>query len=122
MEKLFIIFIVIEAINVINNLAKNIKDVIDMAKLKKTNQNAVDCQAQAVRLQEEQLKLNKFYSEKQDEQNENIKQLAFLITEHNNRLTNLEDHMIKTMPKEKAKKTVKKPATKKTVNKAKENK
>lgn len=109
MEKLFIIFIVIEAINVIDNLAKNIKDIIDMTKLKKVNQSAIENQAYAVRLQEEQIKFNKSYSEKQDEQNANIKQLAYLITEHGSRLNELE----KKLPKPKAKKTV---------NKAKENK
>ena len=90
MEKLFIIFIVIEAINVINNLAKNIKDIIDMTKLKKVNQSAIDNQAYAVRLQEEQIKFNKHYSKNQDEQNQNIKQLAFLITEQRSRIDELE--------------------------------
>ena len=93
MEKLFIIFIIIEAINVINNLAKNIKDIIDMTKLKKVNQSAIDNQAHAVRLQEEQIKFNKYYSEKQDEQNQNIKKLAFLITEQRSRIDELENRL-----------------------------
>ena len=101
-EKLFIIFIVIEAISVAHNITKSIVDMLETRKLTKTQQDAIEGQQRAIKIQDEQLKLSKFYSEKQDEQNENIKRLAYLITEHGSRLNELE------------KITAKKSATKKT--------
>ena len=100
-EKLLLALVIIEFVNVIHNITKSVVDVIATRNLTKAQQEAVKGQQQAIKLQGEQFKLNKFYSEKQDEQNANIKQLAYLITDHGSRLNELE------------KKLTKRPATKK---------
>ena len=101
-EKLLLILVIVEAINVIHNITKSIMDIVSTRGVIKAQREAVEGQQRAIKIQDEQLKLNKFYSEKQDEQNKNIRQLAYLITEHGSRLNELE------------KITAKKSATKKT--------
>lgn len=101
-EKLLLILVIVEAINVIHNIVKSIMDTVSTQHLTKAQFDAIEGQQRAIKIQDEQLKLSKFYSEKQDEQNENIKRLAYLITEHGSRLNELE------------KITAKKSATKKT--------
>jgi hypothetical protein len=64
-------------------------------RLTKTQNDVLNGQQQAIKLQEEQVKLNKFYSEKQDEQNANIKQLVHLINDHGIRLSELEKTLAK---------------------------
>ena len=95
LEKLLLIFVIIEAIGVIHNITKSVLDVVTTCNLTKTQRKAIEGQQQTIKLQEEQYKLNKFYSEKQDEQNENIKRLAFLITEHGCRLNEIEKNLPK---------------------------
>lgn len=101
-EKLLLILVIVEAVNVIHNIVKSIMDIVSTRHLTKAQLDAFEGQQRAIKIQDEQLKLSKFYSEKQDEQNENIKRLAYLITEHGSRLNELE------------KITAKKSATKKT--------
>ena len=101
-EKLLLILVIVEAINVIHNITKSIMDIVSTRGVIKAQREAVEGQQRAIKIQDEQLKLNKFYSKKQDEQNKNIRQLAYLITEHGSRLNELE------------KITAKKSATKKT--------
>ena len=95
LEKLLLIFVIIEAIGVIHNISKSVMDIIATRNLTKAQQKAVEGQQRTIKLQEEQFKLNKFYSEKQDEQNANIKQLTYLITNHGNRLNELEKNLPK---------------------------
>ena len=104
-EKLLLILVIVEIVNVIHNITKTIVDAIGTRNLIKAQQQAVEGQQYAIRLQEEQFKLNKFYSEKQDEQNENIKQLAYLITEHSSRLNELEKRLTKKPTTKKTKET-----------------
>ena len=101
-ERLLLIFVIIETIGVIHNITISVLEVVTTRNLTKVQQKAIEDQQQTIKLQEEQFKLNKFYSEKQDEQNENIKHLAFLITEHNSRLNEIE----KNLPKTTTKKTI----------------
>ncbi len=105
LEKLLLIFVIIEAIGIINNITKNVLDVVITHNIAKSQQSAIEGQRQAIKVQEEQFKLNKFYSEKQDEQNENIKHLAFLITEHSSRLNELEKILAKKSATKKTKET-----------------
>ncbi len=95
LEKLLLIFVIIEAVGVIHNITKTIVDTIGSRKLIKAQQKAIEGQQQTIKIQEEQFKLNKFYSEKQDKQNANIRQLAYLITEHGSRLNELEKILAK---------------------------
>ena len=67
LEKLLLIFVIIEAISVIHNITKSVLDVVTTCNLTKTQRKAIEGQQQTIKLQEEQFKLNKFYSEKQDE-------------------------------------------------------
>lgn len=85
-EKLLLILVIVEAVNVIHNITKTILNSIGSRNLIKAQQKVIEGQQQAIKIQDEQFKLNKFYSEKQDEQNENIKLLAFRISEHGSRL------------------------------------
>ena len=98
-EKLFIIFIVIEAISVAHNITKSIVDMLETRKLTKTQQDAIEGQQRAIEIQDEQLKLNKFYSEKQDEQNKNIRHLACLIAAQDERLKDVEKKLAKKATK-----------------------
>ena len=104
-EKLLLILVIVEAVNVIHNITKTVVDSIGSRNLIKTQQKAIEGQQQAVKLQEEQFKLNKVYSEKQDEQNANIKRLAYLITEHGSRLNELEKILVKKTASKKTKET-----------------
>ena len=101
LEKLLLALVVIEFVSVVHNISKSVMDVISTRHLTKAQLDALEGQQKAIKIQDEQLKLSKFYSEKQDEQNANIKQLAYLITDHGSRLNELE------------KKLTKKPVTKK---------
>lgn len=94
-EKLLLILVIVEAINVVYNIVKSIMDIVSTRDLTKAQQDAVKGQQRAIEIQDEQLKLNKFYSEKQDEQNKNIEHLAYLITEHGSRLNELEKIIVK---------------------------
>ncbi|MBR4397072.1 MAG: hypothetical protein IKS93_04385 [Methanobrevibacter sp.] len=91
-EKLLLILVVIEAVNVIHWIVKSIIDTIFTRRLTKTQNDTLNGQQQVIKLQEEQVNLNKLYSEKQ---NENIKQLAYLITDHGCRLNELEKILAK---------------------------
>lgn len=104
------IFVIIEAINVTHSIVKSIVDTISTRSLIKAQNDALNGQQKAIKIQDEQLKLTKFYSERQNEQNENIKHLAFLITDHSSRLNEIE----KNLPKITTKKAV--------IKKTKENK
>jgi len=104
-EKLLLIFVIIEAVSVTYNIIKSVMDVIATRNLTKAQQKAVEGQRQAIKIQEEQYKLNKFYSEQQDEQNENIKHLAYLITDHGSRLNELEKRLTKKPAPKKSKET-----------------
>ncbi len=94
-EKLLLILVIVEAVNVIHSIAKSITDVISTRHLTKAQLDALEGQQRAIKIQDEQLKLSKFYSEKQDEQNANIRQLAYLITEQGSRLNELEKILAK---------------------------
>ena len=105
-EKLFIIFIVIEAMSVAHNITKSIIDILETRSLAKSQQNALEGQQnalegqqKAIKIQEEQLELSKFYSEKQDEQNKNIKHLAWLIAAQDERLKEVEKRLAKRATK-----------------------
>ena len=104
-EKLLLILVIVETVNVIHNITKTIVDTIGSRKLIKAQQKAIEGQQQTIKIQEEQFKLNKFYSEKQDEQNANIRQLAYLITEHGSRLNELEKILAKKSATKKTKET-----------------
>ena len=104
-EKLLLIFVIIETINVIHNITKSIMDIISTRKIAKAQYDALNGQREAIKIQDEQLKLSRFYSEKQDEQNENIKRLAYLITEHGSRLNELEKITAKKTTTKKTKET-----------------
>ena len=104
-EKLLLIFVIIEAINVIHSIMKSIMDIVSTRHLTKSQLDALEGQQKAIKIQDEQLKLSKFYSEKQDEQNENIKRLAYLITEHSSRLNELEKIIAKKSSTKKTKET-----------------
>lgn len=104
-EKLLLILVIVEAVNVIHNITKTIVDTIGSHKLIKAQQKAIEGQQQTIKIQEEQFKLNKFYSEKQDEQNANIRQLAYLITEHGSRLNELEQILAKKSATKRIKET-----------------
>lgn len=94
-EKLLLILVIAEVVNVIHNIAKSIMDIVSTRHLTKAQLDALEGQQRAIKIQDEQLKLNKFYSEKQNEQNENIKQLAYLINGHGIRLNELEKILAK---------------------------
>lgn len=89
-EKLLLILVIVEAINVIHNIVKSIMDIVSTRHLTKAQLDSLEGQRRAIEIQDEQLRLSKFYSEKQNEQNENIKQLAYLINAHGSRLNELE--------------------------------
>ena len=105
LEKLLLALVIIEFVSVIHNISKSVMDVISTRHLTKAQLDALEGQQKAIKIQDEQLKLSKFYSEKQDEQNANIKQLAYLISEHNNRLNELEKILAKKTTTKKAKET-----------------
>ena len=105
LEKLLLALVIIEFVNVIHNISKSVMDAISTRNLTKAQQETVEAQQRAINLQEEQFKLNKLYSEKQDEQNANIKQLAYLITDHNSRLNELEKKLAKRPVTKKNKET-----------------
>ena len=104
-EKLLLILVIVEAVNVIHNIVKSIMDTVSTRRLTKAQFDAIEGQQRAIKIQDEQLKLSKFYSEKQDEQNENIKRLAYLITEHGSRLNELEKITVKKSVTKKTKET-----------------
>lgn len=95
LEKLLLALVIIEFVGVVHNISKSVMDIIATRNLTKAQQKAVEGQQRTIKLQEEQFKLNKLYSEKQDEQNANIKQLAYLITDHSSRLNEIEKKLTK---------------------------
>ena len=103
LEKLLLALVIIEFVSVIHNISKSVMDVILTRNLTKAQQKAVEGQQHSIKLQEEQVRLSKVYSEKQDEQNENIKRLAYLITSLESRVSAIE-----LEKKPKPKKTTKK--------------
>lgn len=90
LEKLLIALIIIEIINITYNVSRGVMDIIITRNMTKSQKKAVEGQQYSIKLQEEQLKLNKAYSEKQDEQNENIKLLAHRITFLESRISAIE--------------------------------
>ena len=104
-EKLFLIFVIIEAINATHSIVKSVMDIISTRSLTKAQNAVLNGQQEAIKIQDEQLKLSKFYSERQTEQNENIRQLAFIITEHGSRLNELEKTIAKKTATKKSKET-----------------
>ena len=105
LEKLLLALVVIEFVNAIHNISKSVIDAISTRNLTKTQQEAVEGQQQTIKLQEEQFKLNKLYSEKQDKQNASIEQLAYLFTAHDSRLNELEKKLAKRPVTKKNKET-----------------
>ena len=103
LEKLLLALVIIEFVNVAYIITKGVIDAVLTRNLTKAQQKAIEGQQQAIKLQEEQFKLNKSYSEKQDEQNANIKQLAYLIADHTSRLSELEKELARKSSTKKSK-------------------
>lgn len=103
LEKLLIALVIIEIINITYNISRGVMDIVTTRNIIKSQQKAVEGQQYSIKLQEEQFKLNKAYSEKQNEQNENIRHLAYLISSLESRVGAIE-----VEKKPKPRKTIKK--------------
>lgn len=103
LEELLLALVIIEFIGVAYNIFENVRDVVTTRNLAKNQQEALNCQQQSIKLQEEQFKLYKDYSEMQNEQNMNIRNLSYLISSLESRIWVLEQEK-KSKPKKAAKK------------------
>lgn len=103
LEKLLLALVIIEFVGVIHNISESVMNVISTRHLVKAQVDALEGQQKAIKLQEEQYKLNKDYSEKQNEYNKSLEHLAYLISSLEARISVLEREK-----KPKPKKTTKK--------------